>query len=530
MSHTRGIEPLLRAGDGFELAKVDTASTPGFDGGKKEGVSSLAAGAAQLAELQEMLYANGLSGDRRRILLVLQAMDTAGKGGIVGHVVGAVNPYGVHIAQFKAPTDEEKAHDFLWRIRKQLPTAGMLGVFDRSHYEDVIVHRVRHFSTPEVIDARYGEIVDFENELRAGGTTVVNPDGSTTTTGGGGRTVTTYRASIGASWEPDIWGRIRRGIEGARGQAQASQADLAAATLSAQGSLAADYFGLRGADAQIALLTQAVAGYQKSLQIAQNRFNAGIAPHSDVLQAQSQLASTQADLADLTRTRAAFEHAIAVLAGQTPESFAIAADPTWQATIPQVPAGVPSTLLQRRPDVAAAERRAAAASAQIGVQTAAYFPDLTLTGSYGFAATELGKLFSASNSVWSFGASAAETLFNGGLTRARVAAARAAYDEAVAQYRQTSLAALQDVEDQLAASRVLAEEHALRLTAADAADRAAVMVLNQYREGQVDYTSVVTAQVQALNARRTLVQSATTRESTAVALIQAIGGGWARPF
>jgi len=173
MSHTRGIEPLLRAGEGFELAKVDPASTPGFDGGKKEGESSLAAGAAQLAQLQEMLYANGLSGDRRRILLVLQAMDTAGKGGIVGHVVGAVNPYGVHIAQFKAPTEEEKAHDFLWRIRKQLPTAGMLGVFDRSHYEDVIVHRVRHFSTPEVIEARYGQIVDFENELRAGGTTVI---------------------------------------------------------------------------------------------------------------------------------------------------------------------------------------------------------------------------------------------------------------------------------------------------------------------------------------------------------------------
>src|SRR3954462_14050083 len=173
MSHVRGIEPLLRAGDGFELAKVDTASTPGFDGGKKEGESSLAAGAAKLAELQEMLYANGLAGDHRRILLVLQAMDTAGKGGIVGHVVGAVNPYGVHIAQFKAPTDEEKAHDFLWRIRKQLPTPGMLGVFDRSHYEDVIVHRVRHFSTPEVIGARYGEIVDFERELTTDGTTVL---------------------------------------------------------------------------------------------------------------------------------------------------------------------------------------------------------------------------------------------------------------------------------------------------------------------------------------------------------------------
>lgn len=366
---------------------------------------------------------------------------------------------------------------------------------------------------------------------RSGGTTVVNPDGSTTTTGGGGsRSSTTYRVSLGASWEPDVWGRIRRGIEGARGAAQASQADLAAATLSAQGSLAVDYFDLRGADAQIALLSQAVAGYQKSLQIAQNRYNAGIAPHSDVLQAQSQLATTQADLADLGRTRAAFEHAIAVLAGQTPESFAIAADPNWVATIPQVPPGLPSTLLQRRPDVAAAERRAASASAQIGVQAAAYFPDLTLTGSYGFAATELGKLFSASNSVWSLGVSAAETLFNGGLTRARVSAARAAYDQAVAQYRQTALAALQDVEDQLAASRILAEEHALRASAANDADLAATMVTNQYREGQVVYTSVVTAQVQALNARRTLVQSATSRETTAVALIQAIGGGWTAPF
>jgi PPK2 family polyphosphate:nucleotide phosphotransferase len=173
MTHARGIEPLLRAADGLDLAAIDTASTPGFDGGKKEGERSLAAGAVQLADLQEKLYANGLSGDRRRILLVLQAMDTAGKGGIVGHVVGSVNPYGVHIAQFKAPTDEEKAHDFLWRIRKQLPEAGMLGVFDRSHYEDVIVHRVRHLSTPEVIEARYGQIVEFENQLVADGTTVI---------------------------------------------------------------------------------------------------------------------------------------------------------------------------------------------------------------------------------------------------------------------------------------------------------------------------------------------------------------------
>ncbi|HSV02482.1 MAG TPA: efflux transporter outer membrane subunit [Phenylobacterium sp.] len=367
---------------------------------------------------------------------------------------------------------------------------------------------------------------------RGGGGTVITQGagGTGIVASGGGRSATNYRVSASASWAPDIWGRIRRSIESARGNAQASQADLAAATLSAQATLAADYFDLRELDAEAALLREEVAGFAKSLQIAQNRYNAGIAPHSDALQAQSQLASTQADLADLERRRAAFEHAIAVLTGQTPEAFALAAEPTWTPSIPGAPAGVPSQLLQRRPDVAAAERRAASASAQIGVETAAYFPDLTLTGTYGFSATELGKLFSASNNFWSYGASLAETVFNGGLTHARVRAARANYDRAVAQYRQAVLAALQDVEDQLAASRVLASEYDLRRQAAADADLAATMVLNQYREGQVAYTNVVTAQVQALNARRTLLQAALSRQTTAVALVQGLGGGWTSPF
>jgi PPK2 family polyphosphate:nucleotide phosphotransferase len=177
MDQFSDIEPLLRAGDGFDLSKVDTASTPGFEHqgkhGKKQGTAALAEGAVELADLQEKLYAGGLNGDQRRILLVLQAMDTAGKGGIVGHVVGSVNPYGIHIAAFKAPTDEEKAHDFLWRIHKQVPAAGMLGVFDRSHYEDVLVHRVKHYSTSEVIEERYGLINDFEKELTEAGTIVI---------------------------------------------------------------------------------------------------------------------------------------------------------------------------------------------------------------------------------------------------------------------------------------------------------------------------------------------------------------------
>ena len=367
---------------------------------------------------------------------------------------------------------------------------------------------------------------------RTGGGTVITQGagGTGIVSGGGGRSSTSYRLSASASWAPDVWGRIRRSIESARGNAQASQADLAAATLSAQASLATDYFDLRELDAEAALLREEVADFSQSLKIAQNRYNAGIAPHSDALEAQSQLASTQADLADIERRRAAFEHAIAVLTGQTPETFALAAEPTWNPTIPETPPGVPSQLLQRRPDVAAAERRAASASAQIGVETAAYFPNLTLTGTYGFTATELGKLVSASNSFWSYGAGVAQTLFNGGLTHARVGAARAGYDQAVAQYRQAVLAALQDVEDQLAASRVLAGEYELRRAAATDAELAATMVRNQYREGQVDYTTVATAQVSALNARRTLLQAALSRQTTAVSLVQGLGGGWTAPF
>ena len=366
----------------------------------------------------------------------------------------------------------------------------------------------------------------------SGGTIVTTPGsgGTGVVSGGGGRSSSTYRASGGATWEPDVWGRIRRSVESARGQAQASEADLAAARLSAQATVATSYFQLRQTDLEIALLTQVSEGYGRSLQITRNRYEQGVAPKSDVLQAQSQLASAQADLSGLTRTRAAYEHAIAVLVGESPSSFSLPADPRWGAALPEIPAGVPSTLLQRRPDIAAAERRAASASAQIGVETAAWFPSLTLTGSYGFAAGGIGSLFDASNSLWSIGASAAQLLFDGGATNARIKGARAAYDQTVAEYRQTVLAAFQDVEDQLASQRTLAAEYDLRRQAAADGDQAATMVLNQYKEGQVAYTDVVTAQASALSARRTLVQAAGARQTTAVALVQALGGGWSAPF
>jgi NodT family efflux transporter outer membrane factor (OMF) lipoprotein len=277
------------------------------------------------------------------------------------------------------------------------------------------------------------------------------------------------------------------------------------------------------------LVQSTIAAYQRNAQITENRYRQGIVARSDSLQAQTQLANAQADLEGLNRQRATFEHAIAVLVGEAPGNFTLL-PAAWTERVPDVPPGLPSALLQRRPDIAAAERRTAAANAQIGVAQAAWFPDITLTGSYGGTASQIGKLLSASNTVWSLGAALAETLFDAGARGARVRGARAAYDQAVAEYRQTVLTALQDVEDQLTATQVLARQHELRRQASTAADQTEQILLNQYNAGRVSYLEVVVAQASALSARRTLVQAAVDRQTTAVAVIQALGGGWtARP-
>ena len=358
-----------------------------------------------------------------------------------------------------------------------------------------------------------------------GGAATVDSNGNIIGGGGGGSVGNNYRLSIGGSWEPDVWGRLRAGVTAASASAQASAADLAAATLSAQGELALNYVSLRSADAQRALLASTIEGYQRELRITQNRYDAGIIPHSDVYQAETQLANARAEELSLASQRAQLEHAIAVLVGKAPAEFSLAAAP-WNVTVPEVPVGVPSTLLQRRPDIAGAERRVAAANEQIGIARSAYFPDIGLSASYGTAASKVGDLFNASAAAWSFGLSAAQTLFDAGATRARVASARAAQEQAAANYRQTVLTAFADVEDQLAATRVLAQQQDLRRQAAEAADKVEQQVLNRYRAGQVSYTDVVTAQVTALNARRSLIQAQADRQTTAVALIQALGGGW----
>jgi len=343
--------------------------------------------------------------------------------------------------------------------------------------------------------------------------------------GNSGSVNNNYQLSIGGNWEPDVWGRLGRAVDGATAGAQASAADLASATLSAQGELAVNYFSLRQLDAQKALLASTLTGYQRALEITQNRYTAGISAKTDVLQAQTQLANAQADDAGLQRQRAQLEHAIAVLVGQAPGNFSLGAA-AWNPLVPEVPVGVPSTLLQRRPDIAAAERRVAVANEQIGIAKSAYYPSLSLSASYGLGASRVADLFSASNSVWSVGLSAAQALFNAGATDARVEGSEAAHAQAVARYRQTVLAAFQGVEDQLAATRVLLTQQELRRQASTAADQVEQQVLNRYRSGQVSYTEVITAQATALSARRALVQAMADRQTTAVALIQSLGGGW----
>jgi NodT family efflux transporter outer membrane factor (OMF) lipoprotein len=376
--------------------------------------------------------------------------------------------------------------------------------------------------------AAYAQARALVRDQRASLFPSVTLDGKGNRSGSGGNNGSVnnnYQLSLGGSWEPDVWGRLGRAVDGATAGAQASAADLASARLSAQGELAVNYLSLRQTDAQKTLLEGTIAGYRRALEITQNRYTAGIAAQTDVLQAQTQLANAQAEAAGLQRQRAQLEHAIAVLVGEAPGNFTLA-PAAWNPVVPEVPVGVPSTLLQRRPDIAAAERRVAVANEQIGIAKSAYYPQLSLSASYGLGASRVADLFQASSSVWAVGLSAAQVLFNAGATGARVEGSEAAHAQAVARYRQTVLAAFQGVEDQLAATRVLLAQQALRRQASTAADQVEQQVLNRYRSGQVSYTEVITAQATALNARRALVQAMADRQTTAVALIQSLGGGW----
>jgi NodT family efflux transporter outer membrane factor (OMF) lipoprotein len=344
-------------------------------------------------------------------------------------------------------------------------------------------------------------------------------------TPGFGGTVTAGSLEGNVAWAPDLWGAVRRNIESSKATAQASAATLANATLSEQTALATAVIELRMTDANIDLLSQTVAAFTEFLRVVSNQGAAGTTPPSDVITARTQLENTQSSLIALGVARAQFAHAIAVLVGKNPEDLDIAHS-TKVPTLPTVPVELPSTLLQRRPDIAVAERQMAAANAQIGVAVAAYYPNLSLSAAGGFSQSPLSGLLHAANHVWSLGADATENLFQGGLTHAQVAAAKATYEANVANYRGTVLKALQNVEDDLAGLRILAEQSAVLDSAVRDATRGTEIAFNEYRAGTVDYTTAATAQATQLSIQETALSVQQQRLLDAVSLIGDLGGGW----
>jgi NodT family efflux transporter outer membrane factor (OMF) lipoprotein len=340
---------------------------------------------------------------------------------------------------------------------------------------------------------------------------------------------TQYSLEGSADWAPDLWGKIRRQVESQTAAAQVSAADLANAQLSEQGTLATDYFNLRAQDSLTRLLQQTATAYRHALQITQNQFNAGTVSQLDVATAQAQLQSVVAELVGVGVLRAQYEHAIAMLIGRPPADLSIPFSPLPE-TIPVVPPGFPSTLLERRPDIAGAERAMQEENALIGVAVAAYYPDISLSAVGGFVGNPLGQLFHVANAVWSLGASASETVFEGGLRPAQVAAARATYDQAVATYRQTVLSAFQQVEDELAALRIYEQQAVAEAVAVAAAQQSVTVALNEYQAGTVVYTTVITQQEVLLADQQAALTVQQNRFVASVALIQALGGGWSVPY
>jgi NodT family efflux transporter outer membrane factor (OMF) lipoprotein len=355
-----------------------------------------------------------------------------------------------------------------------------------------------------------------------GGNGQVSASGQVT----GGSTINTfYTWPFDLTYQADVWGSVRHSVKAAQDTAQVSAAQLENARLSYQAALAEDYFEMHGIDAQTRLLTTTVRSYQEYLVLTKYRYQSGIASDGDVALAQTQLDTTRAQLIGLGVQRHQFEHAIAILVGKPPAEFSLPEVPL-AATPPSIPVGLPSQLLERRPDIAAAERQMAAANEQIGIAKAAYFPTVTLGGTAGFAASSFLHWISWPSRFWSFGPQAAETLFDAGKRHAQVAEVRAAYDNTVANYRQTVLTAFQQVEDNLAALRIYGEQAAAEDQAVAAAKRSLDVTTAQYESGTTDYLSVITTQATLLADEVTAVMIVTNRMTASVLLIEALGGGW----
>ncbi len=344
-------------------------------------------------------------------------------------------------------------------------------------------------------------------------------------TGLGGFEYNDFALPISVSWEPDWWGQIRRSITYAKELTQASAADLANVRLELQTELAVDYFETRSLDSQKKLLDDTEVAYEKALQLTQNRYKGGVASKVEVEQAATQLQQTQAQDIDLGVARAEYEHAIAVLVGLVPEGFHLPLEPLQQGP-PAVPLGIPSQLLERRPDIAGAERRLAAANEQIGIAKAAFFPSLVISATGGFQAGSIVNWFAWPSRYWAAGPQIAETIYDAGRRRAALEGTEAAYDANVANYRQTSLTAFQEVEDNLSALRILEQESAKQSEATQSAERSLQLSLNRYKGGLVTYLEVITAQSIALTNERTGVDLMRLRMDSSVQLVKALGGGW----
>jgi NodT family efflux transporter outer membrane factor (OMF) lipoprotein len=383
--------------------------------------------------------------------------------------------------------------------------------------------------TLQVAEANYRQAQAAIRAARAGLFPSVGASVTGTRSGGRDRGASTD-LSLGAqlSWEIDLWGRVRRSIEASESAAQASSADLENVRLSLQADVAKSYLALRVTDARRKVLDDTVAAYERSLALTENRYNAGVAARAEVVQAQSQLLGARTQQVDVQAARAQLEHAIAALTGRLPSELTIEPS-TTPPKLPDVPPGVPSTLLERRPDVAAAERRVAAANAQVGVATAAIYPDLTLGASAGFAGSALANWLSLPNRFWSVGPALAATLFDAGLRRAQRDEQVAAYDATVANYRQTVLTAFREVEDALSTLRILAEEAAVQQQALAAARQSLELTTNQYKAGLVGFLNVVVVQAQAFAEERDAIDLQGRRYAATIDLIKALGGDFSPP-
>ncbi len=373
-------------------------------------------------------------------------------------------------------------------------------------------------TSPSIVASRAGS-------GSAAGVTTAVPGTISNVSPGTSSVRTNYDLPVSFSYQADLWGSIRRTVRAQTALAQASAAQLENARLTYQAELATDYFLLHGSDSNMDLLERTVASYTDYLKLTQDRYRAGVASGGDVAQAEAQLYGTQASLVDLQTLRAQYEHAIAVLTGRPPAQIEIPRL-VLKSAPPQIPVGVPSTLLERRPDIANFERQMAAANEQIGIAQAAFYPSLTITASGGFISGSIVDWFTWPSRFWSVGPAMSELLFDGGRRRATVAEYQAAFDYSVANYRQTVLTAFQQVEDSLAALRVLEDEAVIQARAVQAADASLQITTFQYKAGTVNYLSVITAQATALAAERTAVDLLTRRLTASVQLIEALGGGW----